>query len=74
MPTRVKGDYTNIVVQQEVDQRPWWEKYESNAEKRTREQNAAVSFTADDLKFLKEFGGTTISLAGIFFVSKMLKR
>jgi hypothetical protein len=33
-----------------------------------------ISFTVDDLKFLKEFGDINISIAGIFAVTKILKR
>jgi hypothetical protein len=54
------------------DKRPWWEKYESNAEKAQNAMN--ISFTVDDLKFLKEFGDINISIAGIFAVTKILKR
>ena len=54
------------------------DQYESNAEKREKEQKEREVFlssiSAQDLKFLKEFGGTTISLAGIYVVSKMLKK
>jgi len=73
MPKVVPGGYKEIVANQD-DKRPWWEKYESNAEKREREQAQALLISDQDLKFLKEFGGTTISIAGIWAVSKMLKK
>lgn len=72
MPTKVLPEKRSRVVSQD-DKRPWWEKYESNAEKREREVFLS-SISDHDLKFLKEFGNINVSIAGIFVLTKILKR
>lgn len=71
MPTKIgvpKGNYTNMMVQE--DKRPWWEKYESNADKARKD----FTISEEDLKFLKQFGAINISIAGIYAVNKLLKK
>ena len=54
------------------------DQFESNAEKREREEKEREVFlssiSAQDLKFLKEFGNINVSIAGIFALTKILKR
>ena len=77
MPIKTSNKYTNTIVQEDTT-RPWWEKYETNAEKREREymERNLVSFKVsdEDLKFLKQFGDINVSIAGIWLVSRMMKK
>lgn len=67
MPTKIRASntYTDIMVQQE--KQPWWEKYE-------KKEIPPLSVSVDDLKFLKEFGDINISIAGMWAMSKLLKK
>lgn len=77
MPTKVLPEKRSRVVSQD-DKRPWWEKYESNSEKRSREEKERevflYSISEQDLKFLKEFGSINVPIAGIFALTKILKK
>ena len=76
MPTKTNIEIKPAAIQ---DDKPhWWEKYQSNAEKRDREEKEREVFLSSiseqDLKFLKEFGNINVSIAGIFALTKILKR
>jgi len=73
MPKIVPGGYKEAIINQD-DKRPWWEKYESNAEKREREQTQALLVSDHDLKFLKQFGNVNVSIAGLWAINKILKK
>jgi len=66
MPIRTTNNYTKVVSQQE----PWWDKYESNADKARKD----FTISEEDLKFLKQFGAINISIAGMYAMNKLWKR
>lgn len=64
MPTKVQNDYGSIMALKRLESYDWDDK----------KGEAQKTISEADLKFLKEFGDTTISIAGIWAVSKMLKK
>ncbi len=60
MPTKIENDYGSTMALKRLEEYPW--------------DKTQKAISEDDLRFLEKFGDTTISIAGIWIVSKMLKK
>lgn len=64
MPTKVQNDYGSLMALQRLEEYPWSEK----------KGEAQKTISDEDLKFLKQFGSINVSIAGIFYLTKILKK